>query len=191
MLKASHICICIHFVCTLAAYMWCFHYEGLCHLTIHWEDLAQLWTTSCASSHGEVILHLLVHMEKSVHMETNVNFTIQNEDHFRTSQLLSDLWNMPRDNGKLGEYTVVTPVQVRIEVMWLLFIVNEIVHFDFISQGQTKLHKSMLQETLTGWILEKGRAYIITMVNRQIDVDNIHFLHCTLVFSRTWMNWNL
>ena len=87
-----------------------------------------------------MILHLLVHMEKSVHMETNVNFTIQNEDHFRTSQLLNDLWNMPRDNGKLGEYTVVTPVQVRIEVMWLLFTVYEVVQFDFISQGQTKLH---------------------------------------------------
>jgi len=88
---------------------------------IHWEDLAQHWTTSCASSHGEVILHLLVHMEKSVHTEINVNFTIQNEDHFHTSQLLNDLWNMPRDSGKLGEYTVVTPVQVRIEMMFLLF----------------------------------------------------------------------
>jgi len=76
------------------------------------EDLAQPWIISYASSHGEVILRLLVHMEKSVHMGTNVNFIIQNEDHFRTSQLLSDLWNMPRDNGKLGEYTVVTPVQV-------------------------------------------------------------------------------
>jgi len=130
-------------------------------------------------------------MEKSVHMETNVNFTIQNEDHFRTSQLLSDLWNMPRDNGKLGEYIVVTPVQVRIEVMWLLFTVCEVVQFDFIGQGQTILHKSMPQETSTGWILEKGRAYIITMVNRQIDVDNIHFVHCTPVFSRTSMNWNL
>jgi len=128
------------FVCTLAAYIWCFHNEGLCLLTIHWEDLAQPWIISYASSHGEVILHLLVHMEKSVHMETNVNFTIQNEDHFRTSQLLSDLWNMPRDNGKLGEYTVVTPVQVRIEVMQLLFTVHEVVQFDFISQGQTKLH---------------------------------------------------
>jgi len=50
----------------------------------------------------------------------------------------------------------------------------------------------MPQETLTGGILEKGRAaYIITMVNRQINVDNIHLVQCTLVFSRTWMNWNL
>jgi hypothetical protein len=106
---------------------------------IHWEDLAQHWTTSCASSRGEVILHLLVHMEKSVHMGTNVNFIIQNEDHFRTSQLLSDLWNMPKDNGKLGESTVVTPVQVRIEVMCLVFTV-QVVQFDFISRAETELH---------------------------------------------------
>ena len=46
----------------------------------------------------------------------------------------------------------------------------------------------MPQETLTGGILEKGRA---TMVNRQIDVDNIHLVQCNPVFSRTWMNWNL
>jgi len=49
----------------------------------------------------------------------------------------------------------------------------------------------MPQETLTGGIVEMGRAYIITMVNRQIDVDNIHLVQCTPVFSRTWMNWNL
>jgi len=50
----------------------------------------------------------------------------------------------------------------------------------------------MPQETLTGAIVEKGRAYIITMVNRQIDVDNIHLVQfITPVFSRTWMNWNL
>jgi hypothetical protein len=78
-------------------------------------------------------------MEKSVHMGTNVNFIIQKEDHFHTSQLLSDLWNMPRDNGKLGESTVVTPVQVRIEVMCLVFTV-QVVQFDFISQVQTELH---------------------------------------------------
>jgi hypothetical protein len=51
-------------------------------------------------------------MGKSAHMETNVNFTIQNEDHFHTSQLQNGLWNMHRDNGKLGASTVVTPVQV-------------------------------------------------------------------------------
>jgi hypothetical protein len=45
-------------------------------------------------------------------METNVNFTIQNEGHFHTSQLLNDLWNMHRDSGKLEVSTVVTPVQV-------------------------------------------------------------------------------
>jgi hypothetical protein len=51
-------------------------------------------------------------MEKSAHMGTNVNFTIQNEDHFHTNQLLNGWWNMHRDNGKLGVSTVVTPVQV-------------------------------------------------------------------------------
>jgi hypothetical protein len=79
---------------------------------IPWGDLDQHWTTSCESSHGEVTLHLLVHMERSAPMGTNVNFTIQNEDHFHISQLLNGLWNMHRNNGKLGASTVVTPVQV-------------------------------------------------------------------------------
>jgi hypothetical protein len=51
-------------------------------------------------------------MEKSAPMEINVNFTIQNEGHFHTSQLLNGLWNMHRSSGKLGASTVVTPVQV-------------------------------------------------------------------------------